>query len=269
MRSAKPLAESTASELERIFSFQKAMRARASTETVAVPHGTAYLNTNFPIVWDMNLLQVEEPFPSATTKDLIDEVEAILGPRGYAHRKVNVLDRGTGARVTEGFRKAGWTILQVASMVLREAAERDTAIEVALLDDATYRRGRRAFLAREPYATSQEDVRQLVEKVEAYRAATDLSAFGVLVGDTVAAMCELYTDGTIAQVEDVETLEEYRGRGYATAAVLTAIRVARERGCSLIFINADAADWPKDMYARMGFVTVGYYYEFTRMPFKR
>jgi hypothetical protein len=43
------------------------------------------------------------------------------------------------------------------------------------------------------------------------------SFFVARVGGELAGMCELYVGGGVAQIEDVNTLEEYRGRGVARA----------------------------------------------------
>jgi predicted GNAT family acetyltransferase len=58
-------------------------------------------------------------------------------------------------------------------------------------------------------------------------------------------MCELYVHGDAAQVESVETLEEFRNRGAASAVVLAAVRAAREAGVNWIHLYADANDWPQ------------------------
>jgi GNAT superfamily N-acetyltransferase len=67
------------------------------------------------------------------------------------------------------------------------------------------------------------------------------------------AMCKLWSDGTIAQVEDVYTAPEARGAGHARALVTRAIQEARSEPHELVFIVADADDTPKELYARLGF----------------
>jgi predicted GNAT family acetyltransferase len=78
-------------------------------------------------------------------------------------------------------------------------------------------------------------------------------------------VCELYTIDTVAQIEDVNTLEEFRGRGLASAVVLAAARRAEERGCDVVFLIADDDDWPKDLYARLGFEPVSRTWSFVRV----
>jgi ribosomal protein S18 acetylase RimI-like enzyme len=83
-----------------------------------------------------------------------------------------------------------------------------------------------------------------------------------VVDGEVVSYADLYQDGADAQVEDVGTLDEHRGRGYASAVVLAAIEASRRDGAELVFLVADANDWPQELYRRLGFETVGNYTKF-------
>jgi ribosomal protein S18 acetylase RimI-like enzyme len=85
----------------------------------------------------------------------------------------------------------------------------------------------------------------------------DARFFAVSTDGAIASYGDLYIDGDIAQVEDVATMPEQRGRGYASAVVLRAVEEARAAGAELIFLVADAEDWPKDLYRRLGFDEIG------------
>jgi len=76
--------------------------------------------------------------------------------------------------------------------------------------------------------------------------------------------CDLYLDGGVAQIENVVTLEEHRGLG--RAVVLAALAEARAAGCDVVFLQAEADDWPKDLYARLGFEPIGHTSVFLRKP---
>ena len=71
------------------------------------------------------------------------------------------------------------------------------------------------------------------------------------------AITKLRTAGGIAQVEDVYTVPEARGRGFARALVSHAVELARAGDPDLIFITADDNDWPQQLYARIGFRPLG------------
>ena len=81
-----------------------------------------------------------------------------------------------------------------------------------------------------------------------------------------AAYATLYSDGTVAQVEDVSTQPRARGHGLARAVVQHAVDLARAEGHELIFLVADADDWPRELYARLGFDPVGHCWALVRPP---
>jgi GNAT superfamily N-acetyltransferase len=88
---------------------------------------------------------------------------------------------------------------------------------------------------------------------------------GVRSGDGhLVAISKLRSDGVIAQVEDVYTAPEARGRGFARALITRAVELARGAGHDLAFIVADDADWPKLFYGRLGFRSVGHLWQFHR-----
>jgi len=78
----------------------------------------------------------------------------------------------------------------------------------------------------------------------------------------LVTISKLRGDGVIAQVEDVYTTPEARGRGFGRAVVTRAVELARDAGHKLIFINADDNDWPKELYARIGFRPLGRLWQF-------
>ena len=48
--------------------------------------------------------------------------------------------------------------------------------------------------------------------------------------------------------------------------MLAAVDTARAEGCDPIFLLTDAADWPQQLYARLGFSPIGQLYEFLKLP---
>ena len=67
---------------------------------------------------------------------------------------------------------------------------------------------------------------------------------------------DVYSDGRTAQIEDVATLVQYRGHGYASAVVMRALEEARQDH-DFVFLTADSRDWPKELYRRLGFDSLG------------
>ena len=92
-------------------------------------------------------------------------------------------------------------------------------------------------------------------RVSAARAGTRF--FAAELDGVLAGYCELYLHDGVAQVEDVNTLEGFRNRGAGRAFVLGAIAAARAAGADLVWLLADAEDWPQHLYATLGFEDVG------------
>jgi GNAT superfamily N-acetyltransferase len=80
-----------------------------------------------------------------------------------------------------------------------------------------------------------------------------------------AAGCRLLERGGIGQVEEVATARPARGRGLAQAVVLAAIAASRAEN-EVTFIVADADDWPRMLYEKLGFSSVGNLHVLRRKP---
>jgi ribosomal protein S18 acetylase RimI-like enzyme len=131
------------------------------------------------------------------------------------------------------------------------------------VDEAALRPARRGQLAGYPWATPAVSEQLLDAKLLIARAVR-ARFFAVVVGGQVVTYTDLYDDGRTAQIEDVATLAEHRGHGYASAVVLRALQEARQSGCDLVFLAADEDDWPKALYRRLGFDDLGRYVKFIR-----
>jgi ribosomal protein S18 acetylase RimI-like enzyme len=100
---------------------------------------------------------------------------------------------------------------------------------------------------------SDDVISQLVDRRTAYEAAVDTSYLVVRVDGEPVSRATLYRAGHVGQVEDVNTIDAYRGRGYAGACVTRGVEILQEEGCDLIFLESDADDWPRELYFRLGF----------------
>jgi GNAT superfamily N-acetyltransferase len=107
-------------------------------------------------------------------------------------------------------------------------------------------------------------VGQLVEMERRAGTVVDDRWFAVADGEALVAMCRLLSADGVGQVEDVSTLPDHRGRGYARAVILAAIAASRRSGHTLTFISAHEDDWPRGFYGRLGFELVGTVSRFRR-----
>jgi GNAT superfamily N-acetyltransferase len=251
-------------ERARIEGFTRWLENATSTRTEPWRFGTALFNENYPNRWDSNFLRVERSLGQTTVTELIAEADRVQGE--MRHREILVLDDAEGARVAMAFAEHGWEVDRIVTMALRRPADREPAIPI---DEATFEEVRPLIVEvthRAHPGTSEADAAMLADFRRVLIEKADARFFVARVAGALAGWCELYVHGPVAQVEDVNTLEEYRNRGLAHAFVLRAAAEARAAGADLIFLMADANDWPQQMYAKLGFEPVAYFWQFTRPP---
>jgi GNAT superfamily N-acetyltransferase len=251
----------------RIFAFIDAVNAGSSTRIEPWRYGNAYFNADYPISYAHNFLDVVTAPDDVSATELEAEADRILGRAGYEHRTLVVRSDGLGTRLRDRLASRGWSPEHIVVMVHARAPERlpDTSA-VENFDFAAVRPARLEMTRAEPYADSEDTVEQLVDRLKATSGAVHVRHYGVRAGSTIVSLCDLYSDGTTAQIEDVGTLEQHRGRGYARAVVWKAVEVARSESHELVFLLADDDDWPKEMYAKLGFDPLTRYWEFSLRP---
>ncbi len=253
-------------ELERALAFEEALGARCAERIVPFRSGRAYFNDTFPRVWDMNYLLVDRGKP-VDPGELAAEAELLHTDAGHAHRRIVVPDEAVGASLEPFFRRIGWRIDRFAIMVYRGGGERranTSEVDEVTMEDLFQLREE---LARaEPWATDDEVVREVLDAAALYRTAGNARYFAFHVEGAPVSAAELYSDGRVAQVENVATLPAHRGRGRASAVVLRAAEEAEATGHDLVFLVTDAGDGPKELYTRLGFETAGRMWSFLRSP---
>jgi ribosomal protein S18 acetylase RimI-like enzyme len=226
--------------------------------TVASRFGRAVYDDELPLRYDSNYLLLDELPDAVASADLVEEAGRLGRPA------IMVRDERTGERLAPGFEGLGWRIHRGLVMADRGPPRRTADLGlVEEVDEAALRPARRRLLAGEPWARPAVVEQLLAAKLTIARA-VEARFFAVLVDGQVASCADLYSDGRTAQVEDVATLEQHRGRGYASAVVLRALGEARRAGCDFVFLVSDAEDWPKELYRRLGFGDLGRYLKFMR-----
>lgn len=240
----------------------RAFREARARQVVPLQLGTAYLNPAFPKMYDLNFVCISDP--SASFAEASSATDRVLSEAGARHRKFVVDGEAHGERLAAGA-APGWTTTCLLDMTWNQDPDRADAPAVELtLEDL---RDHRERLHRAAYGNEEELIRQFLERDRLYRRAVGARFFGARDDDgMVRCSLNLITIGTVAEIDDLQTEEEARGRGYAAAAVLAASRAAVSSGARLVFLTADEDDWPKEMYARLGFVPAGRRYEFLLKP---
>jgi ribosomal protein S18 acetylase RimI-like enzyme len=231
--------------------------------------GRAVFDPVYHHSYDDNHLLVEAPLDGTGFEEVAAAADELMAPRGLAHRRVDDLEPADDARLRPAFEAAGWRRDDNTWMVARRPPDRAApagfAREVAWTE---LRPTVEASTAREPYARESEVIRQLVDRMERIRAVATVRHFAVRAPDATefAAYCHLFLGVApgCAQIEEVATLEEWRGRGFARAVVLAAVDAARSTGADCTWLYADADDWPKELYRKLGFDEVGRSVTWTR-----
>ena len=253
-------------ELDRALAFDKALRTRCAERVVPFRFGLGYFNDSFPRVWDLNGLVVEGRH-EVDAGELAAEAELLHTDAGQAHRRADVNDEAVGASLERFFRRFGWQVDKTVVMAFRRDGEREADPSTVVEVDRDELLPFRTELSRsEPWATDEDIVREVVEAGSLWERAGNARYFAVRVDGVPVAAAELYSDGRVAQVEDVATLTSHRGHGYASAIVLRTVEEALAGGHDLVFLLADEEDWPKELYARLGFEAIGRTWSFLRTP---
>ncbi len=250
-------------ELARIERFCAWLEDVTSTRTEPWRFGTALFNDDFPNRWDSNFLRAERPMGEVTVPELVAEADRVLGT--FRHRKFVVLDETEGARLAMAFGEQAWEVDHLVYMVLHRAPDREP--EKVQIDEVTFEEVRPLVIEvnrRAHPGTSEDDATMLADFRRVLVDRVGARFFAARIEGALVGLCDLYVHDGIGQVEDVDTLEEYRNRGLARAFVVRAAREARAAGADLVCLVADANDWPQQLYARLGFDAVGRFWQFTR-----
>lgn len=247
-------------DLSRVQRFEREIEL-AGTETVDSPLGVGVLTPELPRRHDSNYVLLER---ASSAQEAIAEADRILGGAGRSHRVLLTFDSELAERLQPQFETLGWLDQRHVLMVQRRKPAKlaDTSI-VREVDEAALRPGRTREIIAQPWG-SPEVAQQLLDAKVLLADRAETRFFGVEVDGEIVAWSDLYVAQGVGQVEDVATASEHRGRGYATAVVLRAAEEARNAGADLVFLVADDQDWPKELYARLGFDAVGYVFKFIR-----
>lgn len=254
-------------DLRRALDFMSWFENACAARIVPWRWGVALFHDGFPKVYILNFLRVDGVPPDLSFGELVGEAEELHGKAGHAHRGVVIEDEVLGAALAPDFRKQGWEVSPLLLMVYR--GERDlpeTGEGIRELSASELRDIRSRSLTVGPSANDPETVAQLIGKDALLARAGGARFFGALIDGKTVCSADLYSDGKTAQIESVLTLERYRKRGLGRAVVTEAIRAAEDAGHDFVFLIADDDDWPKELYARMGFEPLGRCYEFLKAP---
>lgn len=252
----------------RLLDFEIALDAAVCDETIEAEWGRAFLTPSKPLVWDDSWIALEET--GMTMREVAALADEVLGGAGFAHRTVCALDEADGRRLFEEVGDApGWEVELADYMVWGAESGRSPRAEVretTLAEIAPLRLALMAEWLKEEYGGDVEATAAQLLALEERRVKVVGDRWFVAPADAPASACCLLSDGEIGQVEEVGTLRSARGRSLAQSVVLTALAESRSAGHQLTFLAADADDWPRLMYEKLGFAKVGELHVLRKRP---
>ncbi len=229
---------------ERVRQWLRQVARDRASRVVDVPGGIGVLHDHFPAAYDHNRLLLWSPASPAAVAEAAAE---LLG--GHDHRLVDV--QGDGVFL-EPLQDGGFVVSHDVVLELRSAPPLLPHVPVETLAPDERARVATADWHLEQPDWSDDVCRQLGDRVHTLAGAVDATFLAVRgVDGEVVARADLFVRDGIAQVEEVMTREEARGRGYASALLAEAVAIAH---ADLVFLIADADDWPQILYRRRGFV---------------
>jgi GNAT superfamily N-acetyltransferase len=235
----------------------------AAGRTITGAWGQAFLSPDLDRCYDRNVLWAVDDAGGLTAAELDDHAERMLGGHGLAHRRL-LLEPPAHARMRHDLAARGYDVSRhVFQLHAGRTATPDpvAGVTVAEVSVDAVTAANDHYLQTDPDTPYGRDARTRHHLLEHHRTFGPVGGqerrFAVCEGHDVVAWARLWTRGAEAQVEDVVCLADYRGRGYGRAVVAAAARAALATDPELLFIVADADDWPKELYERLGFVSAG------------
>ncbi|HMJ33323.1 MAG TPA: GNAT family N-acetyltransferase [Baekduia sp.] len=248
-------------DLQRAFAFERVMHS-AVGRTVTAAWGQAFLDPTLPRCHERNFVWAGGD-AGATVLDAA--AERLLGGAALLHRRITV-EEPHDAQLRAGLRALGYDGSHHVFLAFAPDAPPPApvaGVEVVEVGADAVVPANDHYLRTDPdtdYGRDDVTRSELLEHHRAYAAAgpADERIFAVVVAGAVVAWARLWSAGGVAQVEDVVCLAEHRGRGYGRAVVAAATRAALAGRPELTFIVADADDWPKELYGRLGYAPIGH-----------
>lgn len=234
-----------------------AQHAAACDRFVRWAHGTAVFASDLPHYYDVNVVRCEDA-PDVDAADLADAAEGLQAD--LPHRRVEVWDEGLGERVRPGFAALGWDVERHVWMLHDGRAVPPPAVAIEALALPEVRELRATWIGpEERHLDALLDQQDLAGA----RRLGELRTTGVRDAGAVVAFARTRIEPAAAELEELYVAESHRGRGLGRALTLDAMAAAGSRE---LWVEADDEDWPKRLYASVGFLPVWIHHSFTRLP---
>jgi RimJ/RimL family protein N-acetyltransferase/predicted GNAT family acetyltransferase len=244
--------------IDRIHAFRAAVQEAVAERRVDAAYGTGLFADSVREVYDVNYVRADG---APDVDALAAETDGLM--EDFFHRRVVV--EHPGATDADAFRARGWSV--TPHLIMAHTGELDRRVETSRVREVRFDELVQARLEATlgeqwgdaEIASLLDDAKRLVMK------AVPTRFFAAYVDGAVAAYCEVRSANGVAQIEDVNTVERFRRRGLARMVVQYALEEARHTN-DVVYLEALADDWPRELYAKLGFETVGERHFVTRFP---
>ncbi|MGH2900424.1 MAG: GNAT family N-acetyltransferase, partial [Solirubrobacteraceae bacterium] len=188
--------------------------------------------------------------------ELVADAERELA--AFGHRWVVVEKEPLWRTLDDGFAAAGWKSETHVYMAHRRDPDRlpESLGAVREVGHDEILAAEHRFLQTQPWCVGAAGT-QVIDYHQTLGAVLGERYFAAYDGDDVGAYAKLRRRDGVAQVEDVVVLDGHRGRGLGRTVMSAALVAGLETKPELLFIVADDDDWPKQLYARLGFDAIG------------
>jgi len=248
----------------RVLGLERRVHGQASARIEELRYGLAFLDERLPHVYWANMLWVTAQ-DAVGADELVADADRIL--RDFAHRQLVVEHEPLARTLQDELAAAGWETDAILYMTHERSPDLMPdlgGVREVGHDDILAAEDR--FLRDEPATAAPEARRQVMAHHRHIGELLGERCFAAYAGDEVCAYAKLRHRGGIAQVEDVAVLPEHRGAGLGRLVTSAALAAGLALEPELLFIVADDEDWPKELYARLGFEPVGRIAGFLRPP---
>jgi GNAT superfamily N-acetyltransferase len=221
-------------------------------------HGTVVRASRYPSYFDYNAVCVEG---NAGMDVGALESFANRALAGLAHRRLDFDLAAAAQPLRARFERNGWLTTRLLWM-RHEAAP--TPVRLALVEEVPYEAVNelRVIWHREDFP--DQEASGFFDQAREVASIRRARVLAMHEGGVPVAFTQLVRDGTVAEITHVYVHPEHRGGGRGQTITRAAIDAAGD--AEDVWICADDEDWPKEMYARLGFRPVWRSMQFTRLP---
>lgn len=248
----------------RLRSASDRLRAAMASQQLELPFAVCLITEDLPDVHDSNLVMVTGHVPPAV---LLRSADRLAATAGWAHRRIEVDDPTIEQRLRQPLLDAGYEVEHHVTMALGGGAPGPPArqLPAVVVDvDAQLDLGR-ALLRERPWAPTDALLDQFALRERLLARHADARVV-VAPPDRPVSRALLLRHDDLLEIDDVGTLSDHRGQGWSRAVLDRAVAHAHGIGASDVVLVADADDWPRRWYARLGFRELGRSATFVRRP---